>query len=143
MTLAISPVPAGYDAGTSALMFARGLANATVSEGGATLDASSGRPAGWTTGYMVGGAVPSLTLPATLAPVHVATLADWLASVRPGAIAARQYVGSWIDGATAWFDVSDRLADRADALTLAAARGELAIWDLANAAEIRVTPATV
>ena len=50
------------------------------------------------------------------------------------------YLGWWTDGETGllWVDGSDWFADREDAVAAGNERGEIAIYDVANQAEIRL-----
>lgn len=50
------------------------------------------------------------------------------------------FLGFWIDEKSneVWLDVSQHFSEKSDALDIAALRGELAIWDIAEAREIRL-----
>lgn len=88
-----------------------------------------------TTGYAVGGRVPSLELErwrdSDAAREAVETF------VREHDNESGTVLGSWVDPATdtLYLDVCDVLADKRAALALARERGELAIWDYATRAE--------
>lgn len=90
-------------------------------------------------GYMVGGEVPSLILPLDAwKPMH--NTDEWLTehwvllNGEPGL-----YAGIWTDPETGktYIDISRNVADLYTALAIADARGELAIWDVASAKEVR------
>lgn len=89
-----------------------------------------------TSGYVVGDPAYGESWPGI--PTRAEVLRWTLA--RADVVSGR-YVGSWVDADTGrtYLDVADIVADRADALALAVQRGELAIWDLQHACEIRVT----
>lgn len=84
------------------------------------------------TGYYVGGAGPLLVFPA--ADRITGLIADYFRWTQS------PYAGWWTDSETGkvYVDECTHLEHREAALALAASRGELAIWDVANAAEIRV-----
>lgn len=88
-----------------------------------------------TDGYMVGVAGYGATLP--LATATLEDVAAWVRDTRPHVATPRAFFGSWVDGDTLYLDVSQRFADCGVALIVAAQRDELAIWDVANGAEIR------
>jgi len=79
-----------------------------------------------TTGYMVGGAVPELVTNDTR------ELSAWVAEN------SGHYFGSWRNGDVYHFDVSEHYDSEDSALLVARARGELAIWSLAESREIPV-----
>lgn len=53
---------------------------------------------------------------------------------------ATRYVGVWTDTDTntVYLDHVEHIADKAQALKIAAARSEIAIWDIRNSQEVRV-----
>jgi hypothetical protein len=88
-------------------------------------------------GYMVGGEVESLVLPAEGS--HYLSTDDWLIAhwdllSKPG-----YFAGVWTDSESGdvYVDISRNVDDLYTALAIAAARKELAIWDVANSVEIR------
>lgn len=103
-------------------------------EGGATVSTRTNETVP-VTGYMVGGvATPLEVKRAELRPSDVVA---WLERTD---VPTGSYVGAWESDGVLYFDVSQRLEDRGTALHAARARGELAIWDLDNGAEV-ITPA--
>jgi len=51
------------------------------------------------------------------------------------------YLGAWMSDGHVYLDVSENVVtSRADAIELGAARGQLAIWDVVNSAEINTMP---
>lgn len=98
------------------------------------------RRAGLSSGYYVGGRVPSVQCEGS-AGGWPAAMSAFLRDNRPAlACFPGRVFGVWLDHQTGvlHLDVSDHVADLADALSLAASRGELAIWDIANLREVRV-----
>lgn len=87
-----------------------------------------------TEGYYVGGSTPSLVYP-NVADVDRGEIAYWI-----GTNEASRYYGVWVDSDTGkvYFDASTFMNYEQYAIPLAAARGEIAIWDIANGQEIRV-----
>lgn len=90
-------------------------------------------------GYMVGGAIPSLVLKADEMYPFRATdkwlTEHWtLLNGEPGL-----YAGIWKDSETGltYVDISRNVADLYTALAIASSRGEIAIWDVASAKEVR------
>ena len=94
------------------------------------------------TGYMVGGYVPSLVLdPPALewTPLNdidrfVRDNLNWL--THP---AGEYYAGIWVDSDTGkvYVDISRNVDDLYVALAIATAYGEIAVWDVVNEREIR------
>lgn len=87
-----------------------------------------------TTGYLCG--IPGHGMKSRNADnATVKELAAWAAMHEH----AGHAIGSWQDEATniLYFDVSDWHETLADALDAARERGELAVWDIANGAEVR------
>ena len=100
--------------------------------GGATVNPRGGRvPAD---GYMVGVAGRGIVVNMVDGDVYREVLA-WLTNTSFG---PNEYAGSWLDLDLAYFDVSCRVDALGDALALAGATGELAVWDIANACEVTV-----
>lgn len=85
-------------------------------------------------GYYVGGAIPSLVYPSA-DQVDRGEIAYWI-----GTKESSQYYGVWVDKETGkvYFDASTFMNYEKYAIPLAAERGEIAIWDIANGQEIRV-----
>lgn len=85
-------------------------------------------------GYYVGGVIPSLVYPSA-DQVDRGEVAYWI-----GTNDRCQYYGVWVDTETGMvhFDASTFMNYEKYAIPLAAARGEIAIWDIANGREIRV-----
>jgi len=85
------------------------------------------------TGYWVGGIRPSLIF-SDKSRVDRGDIAWFVGGTES------RYFGSWVDVAdgTIHIDASDHVDNREDALYLAAERGEIAVWDIANESEIRV-----
>lgn len=53
------------------------------------------------------------------------------------------YLGAWMSDGHVFLDVSECVVtSRADAIELGAARGQLAVWDVVNSAEINTMPAS-
>lgn len=46
------------------------------------------------------------------------------------------YLGAWVSDGLVYLDVSECIADRAEALTLAALRTQLAVWDVVKGEEV-------
>lgn len=86
-------------------------------------------------GYFVGNGPQGLVCPAGMmsrpivlgAVVHLHTTA--------------RFVGWWTDGDRFYIEPSDWVASEVEALALARERGELAFYDIARQADIRVSPA--
>ena len=115
----------------AAYALAQALMTGAREDGGATVDPATGHaPAG---GYMVGAAGRGTVLH-NLDSVAIA--AAWVSRTLPR-LAPGECLGSWVDGGLVYLDVSANLANLADALDLAQRTGELAIWDVAAAREIR------
>lgn len=108
--------------------------NATLTDGGSTTLADGTAP---TTGYGVGGLVPSMIVareaftPDDVSSFAAATVPVWDAS---------QALGTWLDEDTdlVHLDRTAVVSDRGEALALAAARGEIAVWCFASGTEIRL-----
>lgn len=96
-----------------------------------------------TTGYLVGQREWGLRIGHNVRPYATALVPEWYDAVLTGfskAFNGYTTIGSWTDQETGdlYLDVSYWYEDRAVALEVAQYRGEKAIWDLANAEEIRV-----
>jgi hypothetical protein len=96
-------------------------------------------------GYMVGGLVDGLMSNMdVLAPEHDHGLREKLALYvsEHYSLLSRDdvFLGGWIDQkeGTVWFDISERFNVREYAEMIGSDRGELAIWDVDKAEEIRV-----
>lgn len=133
--LATAPGPLAVALATG---YARAIVDGAATAPGGGSITTTGAPVP-TAGHVVGGVVPSLV---TEAAPTVDEVAAWILATeahRAGVL------GWWVDTDTGrtYVDASDVITDRADALELAAARGELAVWDLAAAAEVRTDAARV
>lgn len=92
-----------------------------------------------TDGYMVGGEVASLVIDESKNFQPFLTTDKWLEGCwdllnKPG-----YFAGIWTDSESGlvYVDISRNVADLYSALAIAASRGELAIWDVASAKEVR------
>lgn len=90
-------------------------------------------------GYMVGGIRPEIVVPRDerLVTAGVSYLAEeYAGAVKSGAV----FIGGWVNDTSSMvhLDVSECYASRAEALEVAAARGEIAVWDVSAADEIRL-----
>lgn len=92
-----------------------------------------------TDGYMVGGEVASLILRPENPRPYLTTDA-WLDQVWNVLTQPGYFAGIWTDTDTGdvYLDISRNVTDLYTALAIAEARGELAIWDVASAKEVRV-----
>lgn len=114
------------------------LARETLAHGGGSAwpDGTLSRPAD---GYMVGGIVPTLTIPVVGADTLAQCVFDFVVShhdtLHAGPDAPR-VVGTWKHEGRIYVDVSEWVADRVRAVGLAHERGELAIWDCYHGNEI-------
>ncbi len=90
-----------------------------------------------TTGYYVGGAAEALVFDSVTDANHSTALRD-IALFVDGS--ESRYIGWWKDTETGrvYVDATDRVSTLRDALALGQIRGEIAVWDIANAKEIRV-----
>lgn len=93
-----------------------------------------------TTGYFVGGVVPSLVIRNAREGFHYEIIRQFVLDAPDGSM-----VGFWFDGdtGTCYVDVVDHVITEEFAKGVGRARGELAVWDIANAREIRTEAATV
>lgn len=110
---------------------ARVLVTVSLDRGGVTLNADGDEFAGG--GFAVGGAVPGIAVPAD-EPMDrlVGRVRLWLGR----AAGAVSHVGGWVNDGTLYVDGSDIFADRDTALGVCRRRGELAMYDLGNGAEV-------
>ena len=92
-----------------------------IAEGGATLSAS-GRPVSFRRGYQVS-ARDCFTLDAANVEKIAAAVNSLLSE-----IGKNQFVGVWIDGGRAYIDISERIANRRDALRIGRERGQISIY---------------
>lgn len=85
-------------------------------------------------GYWVGGVRPSLII-SDVAQLDRSELAWFVGSTDA------RYFGVWTDSESGdiFFDAVDHLDNEMDALVLADERNELAIWDIVNSREIRIS----
>lgn len=123
------------------MAFWKAAANITLRDSGGTFT-NTGLPIRLSDGYMVGGVVPTRKL--TLARESTATIEAELEHFARENLAADSeglYLGTWVDLGALYIDVSEWVTDYAEAMELAATRGELAIWDNAAQAAIELTPA--
>lgn len=90
------------------------------------------------TGFAVGGVCNGMTCLLSKITEDGFTLFTnrWLETIGDA-----KYVGAWADGDVCYIDATEIVLDLDKALSIANSRGELAIWDFANAREIRVTEA--
>lgn len=90
-------------------------------------------------GYMVGGEVPSLILKADEMYPYLTT-DKWLAEHKFTLNTPGYYAGIWKDSETGltYVDICRNVTDLYTALAIAENRGEIAIWDVASAKEVRV-----
>lgn len=104
----------------------------TAQDGGATLSLETEDRAVQTTGYWVGGAVPTVTLPVS------ADCDAFEAAVKEigDAVEWSGYIGTWTDADIIYVDSAEWVADHTEAMKLASERGELAIWDIASMEEL-------
>jgi hypothetical protein len=117
----------------------------TADNGGSTVS-PTGQPLP-TTGYMVGGATDSLIMHAHMLtnPNHHAGAAGmigkWAASNIESVLDTEVFLGGWIDTETdmAYVDLTIWYSDREQAIRDAKLFDEIAIWDVANKEEIRVS----
>lgn len=102
---------------------------AKAGEGGTVAKDGEALP---TSGYFVGGKHPSLIFK-SFQDVDRGELAWWV-----GTHSAAFY-GVWVDSADGrvYFDTVSWIVNLSDAMYLAEQRNEIAIWDIANAAELR------
>lgn len=112
----------------------------TEANGGTTLHLLSGEYDRYTDGYYVGGHVKGETFPLEGSTAADYTIAAVAVVSRIPLDAGETHIGSWLDTetGTVWIDASEHYTDRAEALAVAADRGELAIWDIAANEEVRV-----
>lgn len=87
-----------------------------------------------TAGYFVGGRYPSLILE-DVAEIHREKVAEFV-NTTPAA----DYYGVWTDRETGkvYIDAVDHYREAEYALRIAAERNEIAVWDIANARELRL-----
>lgn len=111
---------------TATLDMATALLDGALLNGGATIPAPD-------SGYMVGGVN---TLALDVATAEVDAIAAWIAETTHQDVT---HVGSWLDGSTLYLDGCENIESRSQAVALAGARGELAIWDVSRGAEITTT----
>lgn len=116
------------------------MVSAALADGGGTFDAATGRRAHLTIGFMVGG-IPAGSVH-TLATVDRSAQIDAVRILIRTAEAMRGssvgiFVGAWLpgDGTIVW-ELSENEPYRTSAIANGMARGEIAIWDIANNAEI-------
>lgn len=133
--LATAPGPLAVALATG---YARAIVDGAATAPGGGSITTTGAPVPGA-GYVVGGVVPSLVTEAAPTADEVTA---WILATdahRAGVL------GWWVDTDTGrtYVDASDVVSGRAAALELATARGELAVWDLAAAAEVRTDAARV
>lgn len=131
----VRPAPRVRESGDLALSLIVG----TLESGGATVQPIVEGPEVPTTGYGVGGAVPGVTF-AWGERIDRYTLEREVSRLAREAAARGAYLGAWLSEGThgTWcIDVTEYLGDLEDALALARARGEAAIWDVTNGADVR------
>ena len=108
-----------------------------LSSGGATIPIHN-RQTLPTIGYMVGGITESLVLPSDTDLSTIAYMVELFLSDNETLANDRNiYLGTWDDGkGNLHIDLSENVRDLRDASALMVIRGEIAIWDIANATEI-------
>lgn len=114
----------------------KAIAAHTVENGGGTFDARTGEPVQPTSGYAVG--MPGGTKVKGL--VSPGSIVD---ALRTFELTRAPYVGTWVDvnrfgNRVAYVDPVVIIPDRESALLVAAALGELAVWDFSAQAEVRL-----
>lgn len=123
--------------------FAKTMRNAgnllalAVESGGGTIDRWSGKPQNFTEGYVVGGISTSLVLDGdTQVDDFIYHVARFMDRQHSGV----KFIGVWRDPDTdlVHVDAVEVVKDRVSAEILGIQRGEIAIWDCANAEEIRL-----
>lgn len=113
------------------------LLSLTARNGGATVSLVDGSVATHTTGFYVGGAVPTerFNTPGDLSD-YATAVTNIMRQTSIG------YIGSWRDGdnryGTVYIDAVDWVEDFETAHRLAEKRGELAIWEIAGGTEYRL-----
>lgn len=112
------------------------LLSLTARNGGATVSLEDGTVAAHTSGFYVGGAVPSEVFEnhGDVRQYEDAVNAIGFATQWLG------YVGSWIDADTdtVYIDAVDHIEHFDIAVAVAEQRGELAIWEIAGGTEFRL-----
>lgn len=98
----------------------------TLTDGGATYNYQSGNKVEKTFGYWVGGAAAEFSLRAFTA--NVAEFVTGLGTFPDDTM----YVGTWTADGVIYMDSSNWIESLEDATELGKARGEQAIWDIAN-----------
>ena len=86
------------------------------------------------TGFVVGGKVATSVQPASSRHLALNTIANELIELSDN----HDLIGTWLHEGEIHIDVVDILEDKEAALNLGKERGEIAIWDIANATEIMV-----
>jgi len=133
--------------GPSALSLAtysRKLIDGAIKHGGCTLNTLAYQANAPKSGFVVGGASDVLVISADKLHGHEAVKArkdvrDWLASnIDEDNYPAFPFVGSWKDNGGVFFDFCNIYESIDDALNLARARKEIAIYDLAAGESIFV-----
>ena len=102
---------------------------------GASINKSFNRP---TSGYMVG--FDKGDVFDNVSKVDVWKVAAWVQYHIDGGIEDKDFFGVWKDKETGkvHFDLSNQIASKKLAISIARERGEIAIWDVENNCEIRV-----
>lgn len=114
---------------------ARLLAYRVAAEGGATV-AQDGELLKPSSGYAV--ALPGYELVARSVGVELVREAEaWLAGLEREGVQGE--LGVWRDerDGAVYFDVSELVQDREEAVRLGRERGQLAVWDFASGSEVR------
>jgi hypothetical protein len=122
----------------------RNLISETMQDGGWTASLTGKSvPA---SGYMVGGVTDSLIFGADILNAeHEDVVHDmiirWINQRFDIGTSENMFIGGWVDSedGKVYIDLSEKFNVKEYALMIAADRGEIAIWDLANSQEIRVT----
>lgn len=108
------------------------LYDATLSNKGATMNSIGESP---TDGYMVGGYVPTQTVPVAQFVVDdIAAFIEQHASMLDSG--DEFYVGTWVSAGLVYLDLSKRFRFLSDALIIGGLHKELAVWSVSAGQEI-------
>lgn len=114
---------------------------AMAAQGGGTLDLTTGAAATLESGYYVGGAdgwQPFIlgARPEAYVDNNMAEVFAEFVGVMVARLNGRGYIGVWEHNGSIYLDATEWYADRSEAVQVGAHRGEIAVWDIANGAEI-------
>lgn len=107
------------------------LLEATMRDGGCTVDTKTFQPSSKAAGYFVGGTVPE-----TVIEVSEHAAKSLKLAVSAALTNGVEYLGTWVHENNIYVDGSQWITSLADAIKLGRERGELAIWDAGKAEEI-------